>query len=259
MPAALFFPKATRMATETPAERKKTDGLVRLSSLPRPIVRCIDLAMYPRFFYAQRIKGFTIGDQPHFDPASYDYFISKLREARSYLEYGGGGSTVVAAREGKVFKTVDSDPYFLDAVKRKISSLNEPINLSNISFIHADIGLTQAWGTPVFHGRDEKRLQQWRNYPLSPWNAGDNFSPDLVLVDGRFRVACALASIRALQGKSDWELLVDDYEERYFYKEIEKFAILTNMAGRMAIFKPREGVNLSQLNDSFELFSKDWR
>ena len=247
------------MATETPAERKKTDGLVRRSSLPKPIARCIDLAMYPRFFYAQRIKGFTIGDQPHFDPASYNYFISKLQGARSYLEYGCGGSTVVAAREGKVFKTVDSDPYFLEAVKRKVSSLGQEVNLSNITFIHADIGLTQGWGTPVFHGRGEKRLQQWRSYPLSPWNSGDNFSPDLVLVDGRFRVACALASIRALQGKRDWELLVDDYEERYFYKEIEKFGVLSGMAGRMAIFKPRDDVNISQLNDSFELYSSDWR
>ena len=75
----------------------------------------------------------------------------------------------------------------------------------------------------------------------------------------RFRVACALASIRALQGKRDWELLVDDYEERYFYKEIEKFGVLSGMAGRMAIFKPRDDVNISQLNDSFELYSSDWR
>lgn len=248
------------MSAITSSSRKKADGLVLRSSLPRPIARCMDLVLYPKFLHVQRVKGFTIGDQPHFDPASYNYFISKLRSARSYLEYGCGGSTVLAAREGKVFTSVDSDPFFLGAVKKKIASLGETVDISKITLIHADIGLTQGWGVPVFHSKSEKRLKKWRTYPLSPWNSGDDsFCPDLVLVDGRFRVACALASIRALQGRSDWELLVDDYEDRYFYKPIEQFASLTGMAGRMAIFKPRDSIDLDQLNNAFELFCQDWR
>ena len=51
-----------------------------------------------RFFYHQRAVGFSVGDDPWFDEASSANFRRLLAKARSYVEYGAGGSTVLADR-----------------------------------------------------------------------------------------------------------------------------------------------------------------
>ncbi len=53
---------------------------------------------------------------------------------------------------------------------------------------HGDIGKTRDWGFPV----DHKALARWSGYPVSVWDRPDFQHPDVVLIDGRFRLACAL-------------------------------------------------------------------
>ena len=85
------------------------------------------------------------------------------------------------------------------------------------------------------------RRNRWKRYALAPWHNDTSFLPDLVLIDGRFRVACALTTIKYLTNKVDFEILVDDYGDRPEYREIEKYVQLTSMQGRMAVFKPKFG------------------
>ncbi len=82
--------------------------------------------------------------------------------------------------------------------------------------------------------------------------------PDLVLVDGRFRVACALTAIKNLYDKFDFEILFDDYADREFYHAIEEFACLHDMHGRMAVFKQKL-VSMEDLDAAIERFSADYR
>jgi hypothetical protein len=70
-------------------------------------------------------------------------------------------------------------------------------------------------------------------------------APDLILVDGRFRVACALKCIQALKNSYDM-MLVDDYS-RSEYRVIETFAKLDRMCGRMAVFRPGPCLDASEL------------
>ena len=53
-----------------------------------------------------------------------------------------------------------------------------------------------------------RRIAKWKSYPLAPWPMRS--LPDLVLIDGRFRVACALVAIKNLYDKIDFEILFDD-------------------------------------------------
>ena len=209
--------------------------------------------------YLQRIKGFVVPSAPHFDNESTAYFVERLRAARSYLEYGAGGSSFMASQMGKNFISVDSDSYFLRAVKIKIEKECPRSNAQMGHFIHADIGLTEAWGVPVFTKLTPSRLAAWKHYFSAPWlGQFNNFSPDLILVDGRFRVACALTSIFHLTGKKDWEVLVDDYVEREQYRVIEQFAVLEKMVGRMAIFKPMKDLNVEALQNKLLEHETDW-
>lgn len=202
-----------------------------------------------QFFYVQRVVGFTIPDRPHFDEESTPYFEALLRDANSYVEFGSGGSTVLAAKMGKSFVSIDSDPYFLSAVEKKIGGTN-----SNQKLISVDIGLTGPWGVPVSDKKTPDRKTKWAKYPTAPWGP---LAPDLVLVDGRFRVACALMCIK-LFPEASWTILLDDYQERPEYWIVEKFAHLEMMVARMAVFKPRAH-DRKQLQAALDLYLEDWR
>lgn len=208
-----------------------------------------------RFYFAQRVTGFTVGDEPHFHPDSKPFFESLLRGSRSYLEYGVGGSTILAARLGKPFVSVDTDGHYLRAVAKRVGSLR-----SDQRLIHAYIGLTREWGFPVFAGCPTAReVANWRVYPEIPWKQvrPDN-RPDLVLVDGRFRVAAALTSIKYMCADPDARILVDDYTYRPEYEVIERFAVLCETVGHMAVFKP-SGEPHEGLGRTIEQYSTDCR
>lgn len=212
-----------------------------------------------RFLYIQRVKGFDAPTEPRFDPLGYVYFLAKLNESSIYLEYGSGGSTFLAAQKRKRFISVDSDRYFLRAVENNISAHGFH-DAETQKYIHADIGLTKGWGYPAFKFRTKARLAKWVAYSNAPWSGMPaDALPDLILVDGRFRVACALATIKNLQGNANWELLVDDYPTRPHYKEIERFATLDKVVGKMAIFKHKPDIDQQELGKALERYSTDWR
>lgn len=217
-------------------------------------------ARVTQMLYLQRFKGFSVPAEPLFDPVSTPYFIEQLRESSSYLEFGSGGSTILATELGKSFVTVESDPYFLTAVRKKIRESGFELEVPRQKLLRVDIGLTEAWGVPVFQKRTPARLARWKRYATTPWEDGSNeFSPDLILVDGRFRVACALEAARRLRARADWTLLMDDYAERPHYRVVEEFLDLVQMVGRMAVFRPRLGADLKRLEDAIERHVGDFR
>jgi hypothetical protein len=207
------------------------------------------------FLYRQRFSKPRIPDTPAFDVEGDRYFAARMPTARIYLEYGSGGSTIVAAKSRVRFKTVDSDPFFLRAVENKITS---EFGSPNGDFLYCNIGMTELWGIPIFKRLSAGRRKRWKRYPLAPWLNDPSFLPDLVLIDGRFRVACALTTIKYLSNKVSFEILVDDYRDRPEYREIEKYAELSSMQGRMAVFKPKPAVNLDNIDRAIETYSLDY-
>jgi len=58
-------------------------------------------AKYWVFKARQNWSKLSVPDNPHFDSAeSTKWFIDQLNNAKSYLEYGTGGSTIQAASRG---------------------------------------------------------------------------------------------------------------------------------------------------------------
>lgn len=204
------------------------------------------------FLASKRFTHFNVPDEPHFDDQSTKFFMEKVNSSTFYVEYGTGGSTVQASKWGKPFIGVDSDKVFLESVKRKLGNLKSDQHL-----IHVDIGLTGPWGIPIFKKPMTSRLKKWKSYPAAPWTliSKDNL-PDLILVDGRFRVACALTSIKHMPKYA--HLLVDDYAERPHYHIIERFARLDAMVGRMAVFSSLPVAN-ADLEGVLEKHYSDWR
>lgn len=201
---------------------------------------------FARFLVRQRVSGFQIPDTPHFDSErSTSWFLEELARSSRYLEFGTGGSTYMAAKAGLDFVAVDSDARFLKAVKKKIRDAGYAS--SNQVFRHANIGLTGAWGRPV-GPVSPRRLEKFRRYSDIPDEVASGPMPDLVLVDGRFRVACALKALNFLRtSDEEWQIVIDDYSTRPEYSAIKEFAEPV-LIGRMAILrKLRSGSDISRL------------
>lgn len=203
-----------------------------------------------KFFYVQRVRGFVVPDKPFFEnEATTEWFVETLRNSKAYLEFGSGGSTYLAARLGKPFVTVDSDPYFLKAVKQKIAKDN--LLDANIQrYCHADIGITREWGFPLF-GKMGGAGRRARYSHYSDFRIVEkDYIPDFILIDGRFRAACALKAISALADSENWTIAVDDYLSRDRYKIIETFAKLDRLVGRMAVFTKRHASDANKLAEA---------
>lgn len=179
-----------------------------------------------RFFYVQRVRGFDPPTQPHLDDETAEWLERQLRKTKLYLEFGSGGSTVLANSLSVPSISVESDRFYARAVRRGLAH-------PEIARIQVPrMGVTGEWGMPLFF-----RRSKGPRYIAAGFEAvGDPF-PDFVLIDGRYRVACALESARRAQLSSAAALLLfDDYEGRPFYHAIEKYLGQPERIGRAALF-----------------------
>ncbi len=161
-------------------------------------------------------------------------------EAAVILEYGSGGSTVVAAElPGKTVFSVETG-YF-----------NANTTASAVTLHHVDIGATREWGKPV----DDSGWRRYHHYPLSVWDRADFRHPDVVLIDGRFRVGCLLAALHRITRPV--LALFDDYAPRPAYHRAEAWVKPARMVGRMACFQlePR-ALPMAELSRIMDFFTR---
>lgn len=192
------------------------------------ISRCLRLFRPPL-----RDKVWTpqeIPEKPYMGPERLEHLERRLRDARVYLEYGSGGSTVLAAQLGvKEIHTVESDRSFLEAVRQRVAQCRPD---AQVSAHFVNIGPTREWGIPT----DSSSAAKWPLYCHAPWPSlqAAGISPDVILIDGRFRVASFLAS--CLFAKAGTVILFDDYYYRPQYSVVEELLKPASRSERMAEF-----------------------
>lgn len=149
------------------------------------------------------------------------------------LEYGSGGSTILAARSTRAkVLSIESDREWAENLKAVLGDIGtDPERV----IVHwSDIGPTGKWGYPV----DQRNWRKYPAYAFCPWEDFD-FSPDLVLIDGRFRLACLAAT--CLHAKKLTTVLFDDYKNRAVYHAAERLLTPNTIVGRMAKFEIEPG------------------
>ncbi|WP_341862619.1 glycosyltransferase family 2 protein [Gymnodinialimonas sp. 57CJ19] len=150
-------------------------------------------------------------------------------KADTILEYGSGGSSFVALESGdKTLFTVESDRSWALTIHDTLQAAHPH---ANFTVQYVDVGPTKAWGKPS----NAQGYGRYSRYPSSVWDLVQFQQPDVVLVDGRFRVACFLTTL--FRTKKPVTLLFDDYTGRINYHWIEKYVKPSQTAGRMARFE----------------------
>jgi len=189
-----------------------------------------------------------VSEIPVMDPDGLQFFKANISKSICYLEYGSGGSTVYSANIAKVKNiiSVDSDPKWIDAVKNATNNAE-----SNVYFNYCNIGDVGEWGNP----KNKEQIDNFWKYSFLPWDIAKKHSldPDLVLVDGRFRVASFLVSI--LFSSNDTLILFDDYYDRPHYWVVEEHCNILAKHGRMAIFRSNKNFSSNDIVKDIAKFS----
>lgn len=173
--------------------------------------------------------------------AEQKLFHRYLHNAEHYLEFGSGSSTLYASQLPtlKSITTVESS---LDYVRENLLTdphIKTAVQKNRILFHLINIGETGDWGYPV----DSSCRHLWPNYSLAAFNDRQNY--DLILVDGRFRVACILAAILSTPENS--LICVHDFWNRPAYHIVLKYLNVEDEVETLGIFSKKREIDREEV------------
>jgi len=180
--------------------------------------------------------------KPHLCKEGLPYLVERLGDAETYVEYGSGGSTLLALELGVSNVIVaESDPGWVEKIREQAEDI---VSGQQRLFVeYCDVGPVGPWGTPTTFTED-----QARNYVSAVWDRVQMLGvrPDVVLIDGRFRVACFMQTL--LKAQSHCEIIMDDYMRQEYFV-VEDVCKLKKRIGRFGIFESTEERNLSRIEE----------
>ncbi len=185
------------------------------------------------FYYKARSK--LRGGDSLFD-GDDGLFKRLLNQASCYGEYGCGASTrwVLNNTAADVI-SVDTSRYWLE------KTITAP-HRDRLLIKHTDFGAVHSWGRPL----DYNRRHSFADYTDFLWQ--QTSKPDVVLIDGRFRVCCFLTSLKyAAAGTA---ILFDDYIARPHYHIAEDYVARADTCGRQCLFivPPKSAIDSAALD-----------
>ena len=166
--------------------------------------------------------------KPWYEKSLFDgdsqLFERALKGAGVYFEYGVGLSTVWVARHAAAeVHAVDTSAEWIHNVNSHLGEQRERVRLT-----HVDVGPLGGYGRPLSY----ERRDRFKDYVRHP--GFDVAVPDVILVDGRFRVASFLESLRL--APPGCAIIFDDYTERPRYHVVAEFVEPTQVSDRQALF-----------------------
>jgi hypothetical protein len=177
---------------------------------------------------------------------SNNFFLNMLKKSKFFFEYGSGSSTILANRLLKKYMSIESDKNFFLYMKN--------INIPNIKFIN--FGYVYFYSVPIFLKINKKKSSE-NAYNYANQIFKTKLKPDLILIDGRYRVLCALTVFEFIKKKKiknkDVTIILDDYKTRKKKYNVLKNFFYISLIGRFAILKPKNYFpNLEKIKEIYK-------
>ena len=165
-------------------------------------------------------------------------FYKYLDKATVYFEYGSGGSTYQANLRPNIQKiyTVESD-------KTWMNKLNSSINNTKITYIYNEMGTKpRTWGYPNKKCEKSKLANYSEN--IRNLSVEERSKIDLVMIDGRFRVACCLKCFEVIN--DDCFIAFDDFLNRKNYHVVLNYYDIIEKTEdkRMVILQKKKNISM---------------
>lgn len=171
-------------------------------------------------------------------------FEHYLKQSKAYFEFGSGGSTKLATRNEVEVFGVESDKFWVDTLKKEAGPL------CKVDYV--DIGPTKEWGYPV----DNTHREKFPLYSQAIMQHDKAF--DLILVDGRFRVACTLNAIKQTLEKQkdidDTVIFIHDFWDRPDYHSVLAFLETRDKAETAGAFKIKRKIDINALTTMLDKY-----
>ena len=156
-------------------------------------------------------------------------FCYFMKPENIYFEFGSGGSTNIASYYKLKTFSVESDVKWHKKLK------DEYINAT---YITIDLKANQAG----FPGKTTT-IEDWKKYIQS---YKEEYNADVILIDGRFRVACGLDIFNKI--RNDTIVLVHDYSLREEYHILENYYLKIAVWDSLAAFIKRQNISTIPLD-----------
>lgn len=170
-----------------------------------------------------------------------EMFKEAALSCQVFGEYGIGQSTVWVSRNTRArMFSVDTSRSWMNQARRHMRRRRD----ATLSWI--DLGALGYWGYPLGDVEPSRVIE----YAETLWHF--DVKPDLVLIDGRYRVVCFLTCL--LRAEPGTVLVMDDYTDRPEYHVIERFVSPARECGRQALFLRPDSLpsdEIEELRSSF--------
>jgi len=165
-----------------------------------------------------------------------------------YLEYGSGESTIYASKVPsiKTIDSVESSEGFINEHLKTNDAIVSALSTGKLKFYIINIGETIAWGEP----KDDSQKHLWPNYSLSVFSQKSKH--DLVLVDGRFRVACVLNYIT--NTPDNCILLIHDFWNRPEYHIVLKYLDVKKQVDTLGVFQKKSDIDRKEVQSLIRIY-----
>lgn len=173
---------------------------------------------------------------------------------KNYLEFGSGGSTYYASSLNNIkhITSYETDKKWLDKLKNE-KIIKQRKSQIDFRFYNLECNWWEyvSWANEnIKYMKNENVLKTWENY--SGDIANIDIKPDLILIDGRFRISSCLESIKICHKNTI--ILFHDYTIRSQYHVIEVFLEKIDGINTLCIFKLRENIDLQELEKCIEKY-----
>ena len=177
-----------------------------------------------------KLKSFNKSKNRSDDQLLFDgddkLFKDLIKNVDTYFEYGCGKSTEY------VYKYSNCNIYSVDTDQdwvKKIQQLTNGEKEKRLTIDWIDVGNVENWGYPITYAKRKYFFNYANNFYKK------NCKPDLVLIDGRFRIFCFLTTLK--KAPSGTKIIFDDYTNRPLYHIAEEFSPVLEKCGRQALFE----------------------
>ena len=168
------------------------------------------------------------------DLIAFSYFMKK---ENIYFEFGSGGSTNLASYYKLKVYSVESDAKWHENLKKNGIMANYiTIDLQSNGFGYPGNGTS---------------IKDWKKY-IQAYKI--EYNADMILIDGRFRVACALDIFSKI--RNDTLVFIHDYKERLDYHIIEDYYIKIKDWDSLSLFLKKKDI-FSIPNNIYNYYLKE--
>ena len=187
--------------------------------------------------------------EPHLSKNDKQMFYKYLDKSKIYFEYGSGGSTYQASLRNNIIKiySVESDKEWLNILQQRITS-------NNVIYFFNEMNVEpNTWGYPGSNSTQIQHINYSNNIRKLTFEEQQRI--DLILIDGRFRVACCLKCFEIIN--TDCFIAFDDFLDRPQYNVVlDYYDIVENTNdNRMVILQKKKCIDVipEELIQKYEL------